>query len=243
LLYFDAMMQPQEAVAYHLWVGAAARWQTALTILSLDAVLPLWPLMDLPRAPEQVARVNAAAKVAYADLVQGDWNPFAVDYSRAPAIVETFIDTIERENGVEARAKIEAWAERTFKDSRREREEMELFGSLMRLWHQAQADDPELDLPADMLATVLPAIRGLREPSYVVPTRHDVQSDWDRQVLFGYPDDVDCMSSVSLLLRKSATDRMLARLHQEFSPQHYEEFIAWCASHPYSSWSGNRPKD
>ena len=233
------MKRLQRIPPYHERVAAAARWQTALAILSLDAVLPLWQLMDLSLAPEQAARVTAAAKAAYADLAQGDWDPYTVGYSRAPAIVETFIGTIERENGEEARAKIEAWAERTFKNS--EREEMELFGSLMRLWHQAQAGDPELDLPIDMLAIMLPAIRGLREPSYAVPTRHDVQSDWDRQVLFGYPDDTDCMSSVSLLLRQSAIDRMLARLRQELSPEQYHVLTDWCASHPYSTWSGNRP--
>jgi hypothetical protein len=237
------MKRLQRIPPYHERVAAAARWQTAIAILSLDAVLPLWPLMDIALAPEQAARVTGAAKAAYADLAQGDWNPYTVDYGRAPAIVETFIDTIARENGVEARVKIEAWAERTFKDGHREREEMELFGSLMRLWHQAQAHDPELALPADMLAIVLPAVAGLREPTYVVPKRHDVRSDWDRQVLFGYPDDADCMDSVSLLLRRSATDKMLARLRQELSPQQYDEFVAWCGSHPYSTWSGNRPSD
>ena len=102
------MKRLQRIPPYHERVAAAARWQTALTILSLDAVLPLWPLMDLTLAPEQAARVTAAAKAACADLLQSDWNPFTVDYSRAPAIVETFIDTIERENGVEARTKVAA---------------------------------------------------------------------------------------------------------------------------------------
>ncbi|HET6618427.1 MAG TPA: hypothetical protein VFG64_00710 [Dongiaceae bacterium] len=212
---------------YHERVAAAARWQTALAILSLDAALPLWQPMGLSLTPEQTARVNAAAKAAYADMLQGQWNPYAADYSRAPTIVETFIGTVERENRVEARTSIEAWAQRTFKDSPRE--------------HQAQARDPELALPTDLLAIVLPAIRALREPSYVVPTRRDVQSDWDRQILFGYPDDSDCMSSVSLLLRRSATDRMLTQLRRDLSPQQYDLFIAWCASHPYSSWNGNRP--
>lgn len=198
--------------------------------------------MDLALAPEQAARVSTAAKAANSDLLQGQWNPYDVDYSRAPEIIETFINTIERENGVEARAQIEAWAQRTFKDSQREREERELFGSLMRLWHQAQAGDPELALPTDLLAILLPALRGLREPAYTVPTRHDVQSDWDRQVLFGYPDDIDCMSSVDLLLRRSAIDRMLARLRMELSREQYDKLIAWCASHPYSTWSGNRPR-
>jgi hypothetical protein len=226
---------------YHERVAAAARWQTALTILSLDAVLPLWQLMGLSLAHEQATRVNAAATVAYADLLQGDWHPYNVDYGRAPAIVESFIDTIERENGVDARVKIEAWAQRTFKDSNREREDMELFGSLMRLWHQAQARDPELTLPTDLLAIVLPEIGGLREPTYTVPTRHDVQSDWDRQVLFGYPDDIDCMSSVDLLLRQCAMNEMLARLRQQLSTEQYDLLVAWCASHPYGTWSGNRP--
>src|SRR5690242_15865429 len=103
--------------------------------------------MGLSLALEETTRVNAAAKAAYADLLQGEWYSYDVDYGRVPAIVETFVATVERENGVGTRTKIEAWAQRTFKDSHREREEMELFGSLMRLWHQAQAGDPELDLP------------------------------------------------------------------------------------------------
>lgn len=229
-------------MAYHERVGAAARWQTALTILSLDAVLPLWHRMGLSLEPEQAARVSAAAKAAYADLLQGQWDPSDVDYSRAPTIVETFVGTIERENGAEARVHLEAWAQRTFNPSDN-RGDMELFGSLMRLWHQAQAGDPELDLPTDMLEIVLPAIRGLREPSYVVPTRHDVRSDWDRQVLLGSPDNLDCTSTVSLLLGQSAMHEMLARLRKELSLQQYDVFTAWCASHPYSTWSGNRPKD
>ena len=61
--------------------------------------------------------------------------------------------------------------------------------------------------------------------------------------MFGYPDDSDCMSSVSLLLRYSDMDRALAQLRQELSFQQYDVLIAWCGGHPYSTWSGNRPRD
>jgi hypothetical protein len=225
------MKRLQRIPPYHERVSAAGRWQTAFAILSLDAALPLWRQMGLSLASEQAARVNAAAKAAYADLLQGQWNPYDVDYGRAPTIVETFIGVVERDNGVEVRTNIEAWAQRTFNlsDNRGDRE---LFGSLMSLWHRAQARDPELGLPTDILGTVLPAIRGLSEPSYVVPTRDDVQSDWDRQVLSGFPDDVDCTDSISLLLQQSAMHEMLARLRKELSLQQYDVFTAWCASHP-----------
>jgi hypothetical protein len=217
---------------YHERVAAAARWQTALAILSLDAALPLWQPMGLSLTPEQTAHVNATAKAAYADWLQGQWNPFDVDYDRAPTIVESFVDTVERENGAEARARLEGWAQRTF-DLGDNRGQMELSGSLMRLWHQARAGDPKLGLPTDILGIVLPAIRGLREPSYVVPTREDVRSDWDRQVLTGYPGDFDCTDSISLLLRQSAMQEMLAQLRNKLPPQQYDVLMAWCASHPY----------
>src|SRR5881628_3788922 len=100
--------------------------------------------------------------------------------------------------------------------------ELKLFGSLMRLWHQAQAGEPELGLPTDTLGIVLPAIRGLREPSYIAPTREDVRSDWDRQVLMGYPDDFDCTDSISLLLQQSTMHDMLARLRSELPPRQYD---------------------
>ncbi len=235
------MVRPPRVPPFHERVSTAARWHAPIAILSLDSTIALWSGMGLSLAPDQAAKVNAAAKAAYADILQGQWDPYSVDYSRSPKIVEIFTGAIEREAGSQTRQDVERWVRRVL-DAGSRSAGQELFGSFMRLWHQAQANDPELDLPADLLEVVLPAVRKLREPSYTVPSRQDVLSEWDRQLLSGYPGNHDCTDSIDLLLRENEMSAMLNGFRRELPRQKYDLLMGWCANHPYSTWSGNRPK-